>query len=1317
MLLAVEASAQIERILPKRGSSSLEGTSFVVGFMQNEILEVGADPRIQIFISSQYDAVVKIYLPLWGVQTRYIRANTVHVEDLSPYHVVNVSEFAQRKAIYLESDVPIVVYALNTLAASTDSYTAIPIKHLGTQYLTVNAPSDQYPYNANFPNPHLDTIKRSAEFMVMAQEDYTRVTITPAVKTLGGQPPFVPFNVTLNRGDCYLVKAAWTPLGFGDLSGSRVVSDKPIALLSGHMRSSIPTTAEYSKDHLVEMLPPLNTWGKEYITTPFALVSGGDVVRIMAADVDTRIEIHSGGTVVNQWLTSPGQWRDLNVSAPAYYKSDKAFFVMQFMPSRRPREGTSPNYDPAMVVVPPLEQYVAGALLQTPQLESQGGFPGSQQFFHFVNIVADAASLPTLSISGIKVTDAAPEIKNQSIGTTGKHWAALQISPGVHTITADTGLFSGVMYGTTNADSYANLFGISFDPIVFEQRSPPNYNLTVDCGKVQGVIRDSLSLNGIGFLSEVDVIQSRTNNYRWAISNPIDPRGSIDFMAEPISMWMDGEIVIHAYDGQGWGKEWYFFYDAPNILVQDELVIDANRRDSICVKVPILNMDSTSVRIAAVRIVGDSRLQVGGSPIVDTVIAGKGSLDVWVCFVPSELNTIATGKLIVDLGCGLTKEIDLRSRAYASVRADDLDFGDVRIGDTVCLPVPIVNDGQSVIRIEKLAFFNEVRFYVDTASLKLPIELLPGDTVWVDVCFTPTAERDYDRTDSVVTSPFLGETTTYYGRGVRPDVKDIVIDWGDRRVGTRHDTTGVLNNVGSGSCVVAMGQPVVGDPSFDLTQLGFPHALLKQMYVGMQTAFTPDSPQPHADTIPMIVDWSLHPEVNLILLGQGTMPDLVVDTVDFGNVVLGTTKTLTSIPFLYNQGNERLTIDDMVVRGPDITEFEASAVMGVRRLDMRSAYLGTATFTPSRLGLQYQEIDVVHDGAPSYERRTSTIVLRGFGVDEPVKQLDVSLAAPLIVDACLADTAVFNIANNGTAMITVDSIDVSFDGTPIAVDTLPSVLGPGEQFDVLIPVLLLRGGDGTLTVDLYYEDSIVVQASAFVEVVAEAATLEVPETINADPGSLVDIPVRAYSNKVRQVPELLAFNIIVDPERWTTSSTGITASVTDATGARQVSASVTPTGNGVFVQFEQGVQAPYEVVFSLPGLSLWKDTATAAFVVHMLETDCADDTERNMIVYGALCAGALRMVRLDALPIVQGRLGRHPVGDELDLILESSLSTEVDLVLISATGEVERLASNYRLEKGISHCNFNLSMQSSGYYSLVIESVTGKVILPVVILK
>lgn len=1306
---AIAASAQVERVLPRKGSSSLEGTEFVIGFMQNELLEFGVDPRLQIFISSQFDAIVTIEYPLFGPQVRRVAANTVFVENVSPYHVVNASEQPTQKGIFIRSNVPIVVYTLNTLAASTDSYTAIPIKHLGNEYLTVNRPNDRYPINPREVEP-LDTMIRSSEFMVIAPNDFTNVEITPSYRTERGSLAGEPINVTLYRGQCYVVRSAQTPIGTGDLTGSRIRSNLPVAVLSGHVRASVPTDTARSKDHLVEMLPPLPKWGKMYATTPFAIVYGGDIVRLMAGTDDTNIEIETPAGPFTRYLAKAGDWVDLTLNDPAFYKSSKPFLVTQFMPSRR--NGGSTDYDPAMVIVPPIEQYVTGALLQFPLLERQQQLGAYQNFYHFINLVAEDIAVASLRVNDRLVRDIAPRITTQSIPGTNLKWAQVQLAPGSYTVTADSGLFSGIMYGTTNADSYANLIAVSYDPIPQDDRTPPVYALSIDCGAIDGTVTDQG--RDTARLTELTVQAQRTFNYRWSIDGPIDTVGTRSISASVRDLWQDGQFVVHAYDHKGNGKEWLFVYDAPDIDVPAQVQVDAVGMTRNCQSMVIHNRDTTPVTIKAITIAGDVRLSIDGGSIADVTVPALDSLVILVCMQPTLDIAPAVGTITVDIGCGRVKTTTVRSSSLARIETSDHDFGPVRIGDTVCTDLPFVNIG-SVPIIMSEWFADTVRQEFIVEHFIVPDTLMPGDTVWITVCFTPDSLTSYRRTDSVVTEPDLGVRTTWTGRGIAPDVPDVVVDWGKRRVGLTCDTIVSISNLGEAACIVSVGASDVA--AFSSTAFNGEVFLAGLQQDDIDLRFAPSQEGIFEDTVFASVDWRYHSVVRVILRGVGILPRLSVSDIDMGDVVVNTTKDSVAA-FLQTSGTEPTTVFTSSYVGPDDAAFVIpDTLRRLGMLDTSSEVRGLIRFTPDRLGPFRMAVILEHDAAPGSARRLDTIDIIGNGVPVPFRRLEADLDLTPVL-ACTTATFPLRLENSGNLPLSIDSITVRFVDQSVMVGGMPILLRPGEAQTVNVTVTPTRGSSGAVVGDVYQADTVLTTFTGILEVATQPPTLQIDLDRSVAAGSTVEFRVRSIGQWPRNVSEPLEFVITAPKDRLHFTDRQVSVNLLDAVlGTTTVIGEVMDLPDGVKVALSDNVTSSYQVDFTLNAIALWKDAGLTEVSATCVDNLCGDAASAKTSFSVEECASNLRVIRFGALPMVKALVASQPASEELSVVFDVTQSTAVDLTLYGLSGERISLAENFTLQKGISHCKFSCSGRATGVYRLVVTYGNGEEVLPVVIVN
>ncbi|MBM4178442.1 MAG: choice-of-anchor D domain-containing protein [Ignavibacteria bacterium] len=1297
--------SQVERVLPIRGSSSLEGTSFVVGFMQNEVVEIDEPPRLQIFISAQFDATVTITSPIAGTYTRTVRANTVHVETLRSDHVISTSEQIQRKAVFVTSDVPIVVYALNTLAQSTDSYTAIPIQHLGTAYRTVNRPTDRY----NGPQ-FFNQLPRVGEFLVIAVDDNTVVNIDTPVPTARRQRAI---STTLRKGDCYLVQAQATANGADDLTGSYVRSSKPVALLSGHVRSSIPSLTTNSKDHLVEQLPPVDKWGKSYATAPMLLKSAvqrPDVYRVVASKPDQTIQIEFLNRTVS-WTSVPGrEWLDTAFREPAYWTSQDPFMLVQCMPSG----GSSPvNYDPAMVVVPPVEQFVTSALFQFPKLEINDNVV-DQKFYYFLNVVATPEALQSLRVDATPVRAIDAAILTQKVAGTNLHWVQLELAEGSHVMACDSGLFTAIMYGTSFADSYANMVGVAYEPQRKRDISPPAYALSIDCGAINGEIRDISS--DTAKLRDVYVVAAQTRNYRWALTPVADSEHVMLFEAVVQDPYRDGQIVLHAYDDRGNGREWKYVYDAPNLAYAKSITIDRIGTAAACTTVVVRNVDTSATRVSSVYIVGDSRVSIEPA-VVDTLLAAGDSLVFRVCAAPSQDSSTINAVIRVQLPCSY-RTIAVSARAGGMITGGDVDFGDVRIGDSVCAPVAIVNSGAKAVvltiaKLQQLA--GGLR--IDTTGLYLPRTMAQGDQVWVKMCFVPGDTGVVTRTDTVVSRDAGFALLTGRGRGVRPIISSIVVDWGRRRLGSLNDTTVYLINRGSCGARTSARVTMFRGPFASLQQDIQNVSIAAPDSIPIALRFAPVSRGGSADTQAVSVDWRYHEPVDIILKGIGVLPDVVFRDIDMGTVKLGNQRdTLATLISPGGASNAPLIIDSVRVLGPDQSAFRLPAgFLGLASENVVSEIIDSIRFTPQRPGMHTCALEVMHNAAIDIPARdTFYIIGEGIPKDSAELQFDIAIDGP--ITRCVPSAARIVLANSGTADAPIRIVYAVVDGkdTSILVTEKDSLrLLPAQQQSYTVRVS--TSPDRACRLELHVVDSAgnVYTIEKIVAVVKPEAELShgwdtIPNSrmVQLETGQHELLISCAVPDRV-ELLNPIELAVVIPKTRFSVDQGLSSAFVVREAGQetrRPIRFALKQSDSDVSVEITDSLTAPWELLLRLPGTVLWKNDSSFTSSAVMRTTPCIDDVVSQPVdITTVPCGSRIREIALGVLPRVAVRPLKHPFQDEAVIEVTSNDELAVSVTIETLSGEQFCVFERLTLQKGIQHCNFSCSRWSRGVYALVIH--------------
>ncbi|HET9135535.1 MAG TPA: IgGFc-binding protein, partial [Candidatus Kapabacteria bacterium] len=216
------------------------------------------------------------------------RSIQVHI-DTSIMRMTGEGEVAEWKSMHITAKKPIKVEFFSSGSNSGGSYLPIATNFLGKNYVV-----ESYQDNPTGAGGLLSHDSSSGYFMVIAAFDGTTVKITPNATTKVHQFPGVncgvgatgvpqPFNVTLQRGQCYMVKSNG---GQGcDISGSTVISDKPVAVIGGHedaftQGSDVGTINVEGRDFMVEQMLPVEYWDSDgYFSVPFVdskNAQGGD---------------------------------------------------------------------------------------------------------------------------------------------------------------------------------------------------------------------------------------------------------------------------------------------------------------------------------------------------------------------------------------------------------------------------------------------------------------------------------------------------------------------------------------------------------------------------------------------------------------------------------------------------------------------------------------------------------------------------------------------------------------------------------------------------------------------------------------------------------------------------------------------------------------------------------------------------------------------------------------------------------------------------------------------------------------------------------
>lgn len=445
-----------------------EGTDFWLCFMKNfrdvnpERPELKEPAVLQVFITADSDADVTLEIPALGFRHQLrVAANSIGTVRITPTAELDTSAQPQPRALHIRSTAPISVYALNHRFQTTDTYLAFPTHVLGTEYRAMcytKLSSELTPLVA-----------------IVAPYSDTRVEIIPTTPTTDGHDAGERYTITLDSGQVYQVRALYSTRGSGDLTGTIIRANKPIAVFSGHTCAYVPPGV-VACNHLVEQLPPLTSWGKHYYVGKLKKRSRY-TYRVLAAENGTRVFRNQTLIAV---LNAGEYYEDLNETEHIQITADKPILVAQY--SQGYRNGDDIG-DPMMILISPTQQFVTRYRIATP-------IQGSWE--HYLNIVTPEEGITSLRLDGRPLRR---ELFEQ-IGISRYYIAQVRLDYGTHTLSSEYpfGLYSyGFGYDIDAYDAYGTMGGQTFLVLdTLADRLPPEATArsSSDGRALQLIVRD-----------------------------------------------------------------------------------------------------------------------------------------------------------------------------------------------------------------------------------------------------------------------------------------------------------------------------------------------------------------------------------------------------------------------------------------------------------------------------------------------------------------------------------------------------------------------------------------------------------------------------------------------------------------------------------------------------------------------------------------------------------------------------------------------------------------------------------------------------------
>lgn len=361
--------------------------------------ETGPNNAIRIYISSAVRTRVTLEIPDLGlVRSKETIPNDIVEFILAPTEAQPYSkgngglpipprpeQVWTGRAIKIYADAPIIAYGVTRYQYTSDGYLAYPVTSLGKVYQVAS---------------YADPTNNTAQFLpsytsIVGVYNNTKVTFRMGgcescrVPKEGGDTLKTGEVIrrTINEGDVWLIPGIGP---YNDLSGSKIIADKPVAVMSGNFCAYIPTHIA-ACDFIIEQELPENVWGTSYHVTQIISRKKFSIIKIFAKKPYTQVFadgvptwniITPGGILGVGYLETRAGTEPTPRPVVIHSKEDYPINVVQFNPGQQDDNVES---DPFQLQLSPIEQYQKEIVFNTPGIRGGFGFTSN-----YINIVYKA---------------------------------------------------------------------------------------------------------------------------------------------------------------------------------------------------------------------------------------------------------------------------------------------------------------------------------------------------------------------------------------------------------------------------------------------------------------------------------------------------------------------------------------------------------------------------------------------------------------------------------------------------------------------------------------------------------------------------------------------------------------------------------------------------------------------------------------------------------------------------------------------------------------------------------------------------------------
>ncbi|XP_026150219.1 IgGFc-binding protein-like [Mastacembelus armatus] len=404
-------------------SAGWAGREFVLSFMQNYLQNYDT-PRFQLYITAvQPNARVTVQVP----SLNFKKEKTMNTGDVATFCLPTPVEMYGNvkcpNTVRIETSADVTVTALSYKQYTADTAVIFPVTDWGTEYFIFTPTGTPQGF--------------FKEFLITNGKESNKVEIFPRASISFQGYVYNSGSQMVIDLQPYESVQLQSP---HDLSGTRVTSQRPVAVFTGHS-----CTWQFSKCNFVfEQLLPVSGWGSSFIVPPLSIQTKYDSVFLQASQ-PTKVTVQYPSRQDVLSLTG-GQFKELQYHSPETLsiQADQGIQVLLFF------NGVTLNlnkyYDPFLMTI-----------LSTDRYCSSYSIKAIKDFENQILIVAQTSAIAELRIDGVNLP---ATVQWKKVTGTDFSWAEMPVkyTPGRnrHIVSSSGSTFALYTIGFSHMNGYGS---------------------------------------------------------------------------------------------------------------------------------------------------------------------------------------------------------------------------------------------------------------------------------------------------------------------------------------------------------------------------------------------------------------------------------------------------------------------------------------------------------------------------------------------------------------------------------------------------------------------------------------------------------------------------------------------------------------------------------------------------------------------------------------------------------------------------------------------------------------------------------------------